>query len=297
MNVERAHPAAGLALLRAGVARLSAQEMLDEATYASAHLPYGAGHATARLLIGAAELMLGERDIASEAFESARAESARTAPLVEAQCLAYLALLQMEACSWREAAPLARAARALLSERQLEAIPSTAFVYAVSYLSEAHSGRAPSAADERQRARHNLAHYRGLAPFVNVETRLALAEADLLAGDRPRGRTLVAEAERILPVVHDAVRLKHRLSELCAGLIQPPNGAGPATLTTAELRVLQCLPTHLTLAEIAQRLAVSRNTVKSQAIAIYRKLGTASRSDAVAVAREVGLLDGPLPSR
>ncbi|MPY92102.1 MAG: DNA-binding response regulator [Acidimicrobiia bacterium] len=42
---------------------------------------------------------------------------------------------------------------------------------------------------------------------------------------------------------------------------------------------------------IAQRLLVSRNTVKSQAIAIYRKLGTASRGDAVDVARDAGLLD------
>jgi len=62
-------------------------------------------------------------------------------------------------------------------------------------------------------------------------------------------------------------------------------------LTTAELRVLQLLPTHLSIAALADRLYVSRNTVKSQTIAIYRKLGTSSRSGAVEVALELGLLE------
>ncbi len=66
---------------------------------------------------------------------------------------------------------------------------------------------------------------------------------------------------------------------------------GPRSLTTAELRVLRLLPTHLSIAEIADRLYVSRNTVKSQAIAIYRKLGTSSRSGAVRAASAAGLLD------
>ena len=54
--------------------------------------------------------------------------------------------------------------------------------------------------------------------------------------------------------------------------------------------MLEFLPTHLTMAEIAQRLYVSRNTVKSQAIAIYQKLGASSRGQAVERARQFGLL-------
>ena len=33
------------------------------------------------------------------------------------------------------------------------------------------------------------------------------------------------------------------------------------------------MATHLSLAEIGERLYVSRNTIKTQAISIYRKLG------------------------
>jgi len=62
-------------------------------------------------------------------------------------------------------------------------------------------------------------------------------------------------------------------------------------LTTAELRVLQSLPTHLSLREIAAAMRVSENTVKTQAHAIYRKLDASSRSEAVDRAQALGLLE------
>jgi LuxR family transcriptional regulator, maltose regulon positive regulatory protein len=39
-------------------------------------------------------------------------------------------------------------------------------------------------------------------------------------------------------------------------------------------------------------LFLSPNTIKSQAISIYRKLGAASRNQAVTRSRELGLLEG-----
>ena len=65
---------------------------------------------------------------------------------------------------------------------------------------------------------------------------------------------------------------------------------GASTLTTAELRLLPLLATHLSFPEIGERLFLSRHTVKSQAIAIYRKLDVTSRAAAVERARELGLL-------
>jgi LuxR family maltose regulon positive regulatory protein len=66
--------------------------------------------------------------------------------------------------------------------------------------------------------------------------------------------------------------------------------AGPSSLTIAELRVLRFLPSHRSFREIASQLGVSANTVKTQAHAVYRKLGVASRSEAVAQATAAGLL-------
>ncbi len=62
-------------------------------------------------------------------------------------------------------------------------------------------------------------------------------------------------------------------------------------LTNAEMRVLEQLPTHRSLEEIGEHLYVSRNTVKTHTLSIYRKLGVSSRGDAVARARELALID------
>jgi LuxR family transcriptional regulator, maltose regulon positive regulatory protein len=65
-----------------------------------------------------------------------------------------------------------------------------------------------------------------------------------------------------------------------------PTGA----LTDRELAVLRLLPTRLTQQEIAQELYVSVNTVRTHIQGIYRKLGVASRQEAITHARELGLL-------
>ena len=69
------------------------------------------------------------------------------------------------------------------------------------------------------------------------------------------------------------------------------DGAWAMSLTGAELRLLPYLATHLTFPEIAERLFISRNTVKSEAVSVYRKLGVSSRSGAIDRAVEVGLLE------
>ena len=75
---------------------------------------------------------------------------------------------------------------------------------------------------------------------------------------------------------------------------QPQDHAGPgaraSTLTEAELRLLPHLATHLSFREIGERLFLSRHTVKSHAMAIYRKLNVTSRNAAVERARELGLI-------
>lgn len=91
----------------------------------------------------------------------------------------------------------------------------------------------------------------------------------------------------------DAESLRTRLSALeqTTGADDVPVGVLVSPMTPAEMRVLRYLPTHLTFAAIAHELFVSRNTVKTQAISIYRKLDVSSRGPAVATARGLGLLD------
>ena len=81
--------------------------------------------------------------------------------------------------------------------------------------------------------------------------------------------------------------------------VRRARGAGgpqeTGVLTRAELRVLTLLPTHLSLRQIADELVISRNTVKAQVAAIYRKLDAANRADAVKRAHAAGLIPGMRP--
>jgi LuxR family maltose regulon positive regulatory protein len=61
-------------------------------------------------------------------------------------------------------------------------------------------------------------------------------------------------------------------------------------ITPAEQRVLELLPTHLTVTSMADRLFLSPATVKAHLRSIYRKLGASTRENAVERARELGIL-------
>jgi LuxR family transcriptional regulator, maltose regulon positive regulatory protein len=104
-----------------------------------------------------------------------------------------------------------------------------------------------------------------------------MREIDDVLKKRPGLGTLVGEAQA----------LRARLSEE-----RTPSVVGASALTAAELRVLPLLATHLTFPEIGAELFLSPNTVKSQAMSLYRKLGASSRSQAVARSRELALLEG-----
>jgi LuxR family maltose regulon positive regulatory protein len=71
-----------------------------------------------------------------------------------------------------------------------------------------------------------------------------------------------------------------------------PSAPKASALTTAELRLLPVLSTHLSSAEIAAELFLSPHTVKSQMRSIYRKLDATTRHQAVTRARELELIDG-----
>jgi LuxR family transcriptional regulator, maltose regulon positive regulatory protein len=57
------------------------------------------------------------------------------------------------------------------------------------------------------------------------------------------------------------------------------------------MRVLQLLPTDLSLGEIGDELHTARNTVKTHIAAVYRKLHCSTRAEAVRRGRDLGLLE------
>ena len=87
--------------------------------------------------------------------------------------------------------------------------------------------------------------------------------------------------------------LRRTILDVLAGSTPPPQGK-PAPLldelSEAELRVVRYLPTNLRAPEIAAELFVSTNTIRTHQRHIYAKLGAHGRAEAVARARELGLL-------
>ena len=69
-----------------------------------------------------------------------------------------------------------------------------------------------------------------------------------------------------------------------------PQAQAEVPLTDSELAVLRFLPSHMTNQEIAEALFLSINTVKTHLRSVYRKLGVASRREAIARGRRLDLV-------
>jgi LuxR family transcriptional regulator, maltose regulon positive regulatory protein len=116
------------------------------------------------------------------------------------------------------------------------------------------------------------------------------AQRDLTAGERPRARTRAAAARAIAGGYPDTGVLATRLTEIETALQRGAGATRGSAPTPGELRVLTLLASGMTREEIAGRLFVSKETVRSHVRRLYQRLGVHSREDAVTVARARGLI-------
>jgi LuxR family maltose regulon positive regulatory protein len=156
-----------------------------------------------------------------------------------------------------------------------------------------HRGDVPAARQElasAQRLRPLLTY---ALPYFAVQARIELARVHLALADLPGARTLMREVDELLRRRPGLGTLAGQAQALRARLAKEHNSSAPgaSALTGAELRLLPLLATHLSFPEIATQMFLSRNTIKSQANSIYRKLGASTRNQAVARSRDLGLLD------
>lgn len=285
---------AGLAIMRATVARDGIARMGADAARAYALEPErSAWRALCCLLMGAADLLTGNSAEGRRWLEEGTRRGAMSAPSIQVKCQAMLALDAFTNEDWDEGARLAALARAQLDRVGLGEYPTCALVFAVSGLANAHRGRADAARRDIRDARRLVVALQDFTPFLEGATTLALARAELRLGDVLGARTLLAECERVTRSTPDAVVLQDWLEDAWtrAEAYAEDAGGGASTLTTAELRVLGFLPRHMTFQDIAADLSVSRNTVKTHAHALYRKLDASSRAEAVTRATQLGLLE------
>jgi LuxR family transcriptional regulator, maltose regulon positive regulatory protein len=118
-----------------------------------------------------------------------------------------------------------------------------------------------------------------------------LGRTYLALADPAGARVVLREARHILRLRPDLGTLSQQADELRSTIdTLRVEAVGASSLTTAELRLVPLLSTHLSFREIGERLHVSRHTIKTQAISVYRKLGVASRSEAIERVQAIGLL-------
>ena len=287
-----------VAALRAGMMLDGVERALGDADAALEQLPPVSGWRPAvQLTRGMAHALLGATDSATRDFEAA-VDAALVSGAADVRYLAHaqLALLAAGQGAWAEAGRRARVAQAVVEETGLADYSTSAIVHVATARVALHEGReadARAALARAHRLRPLLDH--GL-PWLSVPVGLELTRAHLALAEPDAARTVLTETERVLELrpqmgllVEDARELRERVAASTG-----PRGAWAMSLTGAELRLLPYLATHLTFPEIASRLFISRNTVKTEAVAIYRKLSVSSRSEAIERAVELGLLESSI---
>ena len=246
---------------------------------------------SALVLEGLALLVSGEEDAAIEVLQYA-AEAAERYGTLPAAAFA------LAACSLHvgargapvKAGELAAHAGELLEGTDLERHATCALTPVAVARWQMQRGDPGAARRTLQQAYSLMPLLTWALPVISMYTLLEMADTAIGLADIAGARQILREASRIVRK-RPLGRLDDRFRTLQDLLDTLPTGdTGVSTLTAAELRLLPHLATHLSFPEIGESLYISRHTVKTQAMAIYRKLGASTRSEAVAAAREVGLL-------
>ncbi len=289
------HQVAMLKFGRAFIGRTGIDSMRADADAALAIFEEGDQWRPLSLLVKGAAEMASSPAGAGDATLAAAVDAARLARIAQgtaASALAYRATFAMARGDWRTADRLAAEGRMEVDAGRVgEQVPGA--------LMDAVSARLAVRSGDTDLARLHLGHAQRLRPLLTValpwaaiRVRLDLAHAHLGVGDAAGARTLLTEIRDILVRRPNMGTLIDEAGEI-QRQVQAMRGAtsGASTLTTAELRLLPLLTTHLSFREIGAQLFVSHNTVKTQAISIYRKLDATSRSEAIQRAADSGLLE------
>lgn len=288
---------ASLAVLVAVIGRDGVDDMVTLCEKALRGLPADSPFRTAAaFLLGVGQTLRRdtERGLAS-LMEAERLARVLDVPQVQADALSWQAVLALERHDRDSAIRLVSEASVLIQRERLDRLATSAHLFTAQALVLALGGDPAAARIALGTARRMSGSLDEVLPWFAVCGRLILARAAMLLSDAGLARQLIREARtRMTPDLVGTVAsdlLDRAETALQAGTF---NGVSSLPLTTAELRVLQFMPSNLTFPMIGEHLFLSTNTVKTHVKSIYRKFGVYSRADAVERAREIGLVEAPV---
>ena len=279
---------------RAHLAPEGAATMLADAERALEEVPeFDDWRGPALLVHGVSLALNGRSSAAHDSLEAAVEVGLGGGALMAAtMALSWQSSLAMAREDWASAEQFCARSADLLSRGQFEEYPFSGISCAVSARCAARKGDRAAAEHQMVKTQRVLPLLTRALPWLAIQTRVELGRAQLAMGEVSGCRVLLLELDELLRRVPDPGRLADEVESLRTGVevLGGRTNPGGSSLTTAELRLVPYLSTHLTFREIGERLFVSENTVKSHAGSIYRKLGAASRSEAVDVLTMLGLV-------
>ena len=275
------------ALLRATVGAGGVKRMREDAELAARleDRPGTSWYADAQVALGVARWLSGSGKRAQHPLAAGAREGSVCNQSAELAALGYLALIAADEAEWEVAADYEGRATGLLVRlgfgTHRRCLPMLLTRVKLRCRESGPAGE-EAAADVSRLLRHMVLH-----PWMALLADVVLGEGALERADIAAAERHVRAARSFLERYPDAGILRGRAERLLEA-VERTRLAEP--LTPAERRVLALLPTHLTEAQMAGQLFVSRNTVKTHVKGLYRKLEVSSRADAVARGRELGLL-------
>jgi LuxR family transcriptional regulator, maltose regulon positive regulatory protein len=277
--------------LRALMCRRGAEQMRADADEAARRFAAaGMVVPAAQLAQGIARVLCGDPGGADVFFEDAISMGEVAAPDVLADTLCERSLLAIARNQWARAEKLAAEARSALRRTGVE----DPLVSALQARIAIHRGDVPAARKELVAAQRLRFLWTYAMPHMAVQAQLELIRVHLALGDLAGARTIMGEVDELLKHRPGLGTLAGEAGELQARLAKERGAVvpGASALTSAELRLLPLLSTHLSSADIAAELFLSPHTIKSRMKSIYRKLDASTRNQAVTRARQLGLLEG-----
>jgi LuxR family maltose regulon positive regulatory protein len=244
-------------------------------------------------LLGEAQLLAGDSAAAEVAFDQGSTEAELQANSdIRIECETHLGMLLMDDGRWVEAAEHIGAALEVIEQRTMQDYAISVPAFAQAARLALHRGDLEDVHRQLTRAMRARPASTFAMPYLAVRGRLELAKVFWALSNQTTAHHLVREIEDILvhrPALGALIDQVADFRTMMSSSRQSGRSGGPP-LTTAELRLLPYLQTHLTMREIGDRLYLSRNTVSTEVGAVYRKLGVSTRSEAVQQATEMGLL-------
>ncbi len=158
----------------------------------------------ARYIEGGALRIQGRRIEARDRLLEGEAIGAVALPASQAHNLALLAALAIDDDDWETARNHVDRLQGVLDRYDLREKPAQAVSLAMSGLVSARSGDSATARIDAKQALFLVSMLSTVAPWISIETRIALARTFLLLGDVALARTLTREAIEFLPLVPDA---------------------------------------------------------------------------------------------